>query len=74
MKILECRKQGIFNIGFIDPYIIHEMVVTDFADETEDNLLMFFKEKNTKTDILFPYNFQWVLISSTTNSILLTRC
>ena len=58
MKILECKRGRIYDIGFIDPYFIHEMVIKDFADETEDNLLMFLKEQNTKTDLLFPYNFK----------------
>ena len=58
MKILLCQKEGIFDIGFIDPYIIHEVVIKDFTGETEDNLLMFLKEQNTKTDILFPYIFK----------------
>jgi hypothetical protein len=32
-------------------------------------LLMFLKELNTRPEILFPYNFRWVLLSCTTNSI-----
>jgi hypothetical protein len=32
-------------------------------------LLMFLKELNTKPEILLPYNFKWVLLSCTTNSI-----
>ena len=43
MKILECQKEGIFDIGFIDPYIINETMIKDFPDDTEANLLMFLK-------------------------------
>jgi hypothetical protein len=58
MKILECQKEGIFDIGFVDPYIIHELMIKDFPDDIEENLLRFLKAQNTKTDIVFPYNFK----------------
>ena len=58
MKILECKRDTIFHIGFVDPYIINEKMIQDFAEDTEDNLLRFMKAQNTKTEILFPYNFK----------------
>ena len=58
MKMYEMKKTGRYDIGFIDPYIIHEIVIRDFPNEKEANLLMFLKAQNTKVDILFPYNFK----------------
>ena len=58
MKILECKKEGIYHIGFVDPYIINDRMIQDFAEDTEENLLRFMKEQNTKEEILFPYNFK----------------
>jgi hypothetical protein len=37
-------------------------------------LLQFLKQLNTQPEIVFPYNFGWVLLSCTTIPILLTRC
>ena len=59
MKILECKKGQIYNIGFIDPNTVHEdTVVERYAKETEDNLLRFLVKQETKREILFPYNFK----------------
>ena len=58
MKILECKKEGIYHIGFVDPYFIYDKMILDFPKETEDNLLRFMKKQNTKTEILFPYNYR----------------
>ena len=59
MKILECKRGQIYDIGFIDPNFVHEKSLKDFCIETENNLvraLRFFSE--TKREILFPYNFK----------------
>jgi hypothetical protein len=58
MKILECKREGIYDIGFVDPYIINEKMIQDHPKDSEDNLLRFLKAQNTKTEILFPYNFK----------------
>ena len=58
MKILEYKSDGIYDIGFVDPYIINETMIQYHAKDTEDNLLRFMKAQNTKTEILFPYNFK----------------
>ena len=58
MKILECKKERIYDIGFIDPNTIHELTIKNHAKDTEKLLLRFLKEHNTKAEILFPYNFR----------------
>ena len=58
MKILEYKRKAIFDVGFIDPYVINFVTMRDFGNETENNMLRFFKKQNTRTEILFPYNFE----------------
>ena len=45
MKIRECRVDGIWDIGFIDPDKIHEITVEQFAQDTEDFFANVFKAK-----------------------------
>ena len=40
MKILKCKRSGIYDIGFIDPYYIHEETVQKYANDTENNLVL----------------------------------
>ena len=58
MKSQHCRKRGIYDIGFIDPYYIHEESVQQFPDDTQNNLVKALRFNSTKREILFPYNFQ----------------
>jgi len=58
MKILECKRERIYDIGFIDPYIVNFVTVRDHAKDTEANLLRFLIKQNSRTEILFPYNFK----------------
>ena len=58
MKIRECRVDGIWDIGFIDPDKIHEVTVEKYAQDTEDVLLTFLKRQSSKKEILFSYNFK----------------
>jgi hypothetical protein len=58
MKILECKKRNICDVGFIDPNIINCVTISMYPSDTEDNLLLFLVEQNLKSDILFPYNFK----------------
>ena len=46
MKILECKRRTIYDIGFIDPYIVNEDTLQKHPEDTEDNLLRFLKEQN----------------------------
>ena len=62
MKIFELKKDGVYVIGFIDPNTFNEEVLNKYKQDTENSLLMFLKELNTKPEILLPYNFGWVLL------------
>ena len=62
MKILECKRGRIYDIGFIDPYFIHEKSLALDPRETENNLVQGLRFSATKRKILFPYNFKWVLL------------
>ena len=59
------QKGQIYDIGFINPNIIHEWTDKNNVAETEDNLLQSLLKNQNKDKILFPYNFKWVLLSST---------
>ena len=60
MKSQHCKKRGIYDIGFIDPYYIHEKNVKNpkTRDTTEDSLFDALVFNETKREILFPYNFE----------------
>jgi hypothetical protein len=58
MMIFELKRDGVYGIGFIDPNIVNEKVLEEHPQDTEDSLLMFLKELNTKPEILLPYNFK----------------
>ena len=58
MKIVECRKQEIYDIGFIKTNIIDDNQVTKHAEEAEANLLQLLIKNQNKDLILFPYNFK----------------
>ena len=54
----ECKRQQIYDIGFIDPNVIPEYNVQKSAQEMEEYLLKFLVKQETKSEILFPYNFK----------------
>ena len=56
--MLECKRGGLYDIGFIDPSTVHEVTVRDFSKDTEDNMLMFLQKQQYKSEIFFPYNFE----------------
>jgi hypothetical protein len=58
MKILECKRGQIYDIGFINPNTIHEVTVQRNAKDTEKILLRALIEQQNKREILFPYNFK----------------
>ena len=66
MKLQEIKNSGRGDIGFIDPYVINDKMLEDplYTLETERNLLMFLTEQHYCNEILFPYRFKWVLLSS----------
>ena len=58
MKIEECKRRHINNIGFVDPDKVHHDTVRDNPDESEANLLWFLMEQDYCDSILFSYNFR----------------
>ena len=58
LKIVKCRIADIYDIGFINPNIIHEWTVKHGVTDTTDNLLQPLLKKQNKEKILFPYNFK----------------
>ena len=61
MKMQEYRKSGIYNVGFMDPNVIHEESVHQYPNRAENNIVMSLEGKHDRTFILLPYNFEWVL-------------
>jgi hypothetical protein len=58
MKMLECKQRGMFDIGFIDPFIVNEMTLQHHLKDVENAIYTFLTEQNLRSDILFPYNFK----------------
>ena len=72
MKMYEMTKSGRYGIGFVDPNTINEYtwkIDSYYEKSVEESMLEFFKRLNTNEDILLPYNFLWVTLSCTTNSV-----
>ena len=62
-----------YDIGFINTNIIDEIQVKKHAEEAEANLLQSLIKNQNKDLILFPYNFQWVLLSCAYSVSLITQ-
>ena len=58
MKIVECRKAEMYDIGFINTNLIDEFQVKKSAKDAEANLLKSLIINQNKDLILFPYNFE----------------
>ena len=58
MKILECKRGRIYDIGFVDPYFVHQKTLQKWPIETENNLVKALRFQETKREILFPYNYE----------------
>jgi hypothetical protein len=58
LKILECKKGRIYDIGFINPNTINEYTIAHNAEDTEKNLLKALIGQQNRREILFPYNFK----------------
>ena len=56
MKIFECKKQEMYDIGFINTNIIDVFLVKKNVKEAEDNLLRSLIKNQNKDTILIPYN------------------
>ena len=62
-----------YDIGFINTNIIDEIQVKKHAEEAEANMLESKNKNQNKDLILFPYNFEWVLLSCAYSVSLITR-
>lgn len=58
LKIIECRKVEMYDIGFINQNLIDKFEVEKNADDAEANLLESLIVNQNKDKILFPYNFE----------------
>ena len=58
LKILECKKGQIYDIGFINPYTVHEPNLQNHPANIEKNLLDALLGQQNRNEILFPYNFK----------------
>jgi hypothetical protein len=56
--MLECKQRGMFDIGFINPYIVNEIMLQCHSKDVENDMYTFLTEQNLKSEILFPYNFK----------------
>ena len=54
----ECRKSGIYIVGFIDPNVVHEESVRQYPNRTENILVMSLEGQHDRTFILLTYNFE----------------
>ena len=59
MKMHEMKKAGRYGIGFIDPNTINQKIWSEkyYREQTEESLLKFLVDLNTRPEILFPYHF-----------------
>jgi hypothetical protein len=56
--MFECKQKGIYDVGFIDPYIVNEKMLQGHPKDVENDLFRFFAKQSLKREILFPYNFK----------------
>ena len=52
------RREGVYDIGFIDPNTVHEVTVKQNTQFTETLLLKSLRDLHAEEHILFPYNFK----------------
>jgi hypothetical protein len=55
---LQMQNGQIYDIGFVDPYIMNEHSRQHHAKYMENNLVWELRKHETKKEILFPYNFK----------------
>ena len=51
MKILECKRGQIYDIGFVDSYYVHGETVQKWPVDTENNLVKALRFNETKREI-----------------------
>jgi hypothetical protein len=51
------QKRGIYDVGFVDQYIINEIMLQRFPQDVEHDLYTFFTKQSLKREIVFSYKF-----------------
>jgi hypothetical protein len=54
--MVECNKKGIYDVGFIDPYIVNEKMLQAHPKDVEHDMFTFSTEQSLRREIL--YNFK----------------
>jgi hypothetical protein len=58
MKLGECKRRNILDVGFIDPHIINGYVLEKYPQDVEKDMYEFLTKQELKSEILFPYHFR----------------
>ena len=58
MKMIECKTSRVYEVGFVDPYIVNEYTLHNHPRDVEHDLTTFLIKQNFCTEILFPYKFK----------------
>ena len=56
MKMQECKRNKIYDVGFIDPNVVSEHVFHQHPDDVEADLYTYLTDHNYYKEIIFPYN------------------
>ena len=59
----EPQKRCVYDVGFMEPYIIFPDNVVKKQNEMEKRMFRFLHKQHHKNTIRFPYNFKRVLLS-----------
>jgi hypothetical protein len=57
MKLGECKRRNIYDVGFVNPHIINGYVLEKYPKDVEKDLYDFVRKQKLKSEILFPYHF-----------------
>ena len=52
------QKNKVFEVGFVDPYIVNSHNLVNHPKDVEHDLTTFLTMQHFCTEILFPYNFK----------------
>ena len=58
MEMQRARRNGIMDVGFMDPLVINEVTVRNKPDETVENIFLFLDRQHSKSGIVLLYNFK----------------
>jgi hypothetical protein len=62
MEIQRCHREGIHNIGFVDPRRVNEPMIKDFRETTVQFMHKCLHKQRNMDYILVSYNFKLVFI------------